>query len=314
MYSYENYTTVKREIEARRTAARAEADFKNARLRELSPEIAKIDEELSGTGLLLFQTACAGGDISPLKERNQQLCRNRRKIIKSLGYPEDYADVHYTCTECSDTGFVDGAKMCRCFREELIKATIISSGIGNLIQKQSFENFDLSLYGKDTPEYKRMARNLEAAREYAKSFGKNRGNLLLIGNTGTGKTHISTAIAKEIISAGYDVVYDSVQNIVTEFENDRFHSGYGQLPKSTKFLECDLLIIDDLGTEFISQFTVSCLYNLLNTRQNRGLATLISTNLSPKELSDTYTDRIYSRLIGGYQILSFEGKDRRLGG
>jgi DNA replication protein DnaC len=139
--------------------------------------------------------------------------------------------------------------------------------------------------------------------------------LLLIGKTGTGKTHISTAIAREIISQGFDVVYDSAQNIVADFEADKFRSGYGTEPKSEKYLECDLLIIDDLGTEFSSQFTVSCLYNLINTRANRAMATIISTNLSAEELARKYEDRIYSRLVGvGTRVLVFEGRDRRIFG
>lgn len=314
MYSYENYNSVKQEIERRRTQARAEADRRSALMRELSPEIAKIDEELAGTGLLIFKTACSGGDIAPIRKRNQELCRRRREIIKSLGYSEDYTDVHYTCTECSDTGFVDGAKMCKCFREQLVRATIVSSGIGNLIEKQSFENFSLEYYKSSPDEYKRMSANLESAKKYAKDFGKAGGNLILMGGTGTGKTHISTAIAKEVISAGYDVIYDSIQNIISDFEYDRFRAGYAQsVPKSEKYTECDLLIIDDLGTEFSNQFSVSCLYNLINTRQNKGLSTIISTNLSPVELTGTYDGRICSRIFGCYQILQFVGSDRRIG-
>lgn len=314
MYSYENYSKVKEEIERRRLAARAEADARNRLLREKSSEIAKIDEELSGTGLLLFKTACSGGDISPIRARNQELCTRRREIIKALGYPEDYTDVHYTCPECSDTGFIGGERMCHCFREALIKATIASSGIGRLMEKQSFENFNLDVYKENPESYERMKQILENAKEYVSNFSKQRGNLLLIGKTGTGKTHISTSIAKEIISQGYDVIYDSTQNIVSDFETDKFRSGYREsAPKSEKYLECDLLIIDDLGTEFSSQFTVSCLYNLINTRQNRGLATVISTNLTPKELASTYEDRIYSRIVGSdYRVLPFMGKDIRI--
>ena len=113
---------------------------------------------------------------------------------------------------------------------------------------------------------------------------------------------------------GFEVIYDSSQNIVSAFEQDRFKSGYGPYePKGDKYLECDLLILDDLGTEFVNQFTVSCLYNLINTRQNRGLSTLISTNLSPKEITDKYEDRIYSRLMGrDSKIILFVGKDARL--
>jgi DNA replication protein DnaC len=315
MYSYENYDKVKFELERRRRAAVAEADARSADLRERSPELREIDAELSGTGLLLFKTACSGGDIAPIRERNQYLVEKRKNIIKSLGYPEDYTDVHYTCKNCSDTGFIGGTKMCSCFREALIKATIASSGIGELIDKQTFENFDLNWYKGEESVLENMSANLAAAKSYVKNFAKKRSNLLLIGKTGTGKTHISTAIAREIISQGFDVVYDSAQNIVADFEADKFRSGYGTESRSEKYLECDLLIIDDLGTEFSSQFTVSCLYNLINTRANRAMATIISTNLSAEELARKYEDRIYSRLVGvGTRVLVFEGRDRRIFG
>ena len=315
MYSYENYHKVKSEIEERRLSAIAAAEARSAEVRALSPEIAEIDRELSGTGLLIFRTAINGGDVAPIKERNQALNKRRRELIVSLGLPEDYADVHYSCASCSDTGYIDGTRMCSCFKEGLIKATIASSGIGRLIEQQSFDNFSLGVYADNEKERSRMEKNLEAAREYVESFAKSRGNLLLIGNTGTGKTHISTAIAREIISRGYDVIYDSAQNILADFDDDQFRRRYDEEPKGTKYLECDLLIIDDLGTEFSTQFSLSCLYNLLNTRQNRGLATVISTNLSPEELARKYEDRIYSRIIGrDTKILAFVGKDRRING
>ena len=302
-------------IEKRRTDAIALADSRSALLREESEEIRVIDEELSKTGLNLFKIACEGGDIAPLKERNQALVKKRREIIKSLGYPENYTDLTYTCKACSDTGFIGGTKMCQCLKEVMIKERIAASGIGELIDKQSFENFDLTRYAYDETVGTKMRANLAAAKNYVKNFGRERGNLLLIGSTGTGKTHISTSIARELIHKGYDVIYDSAQNIVSDFEADRFRSGYGYYePKAEKHLECDLLIIDDLGTEFSSQFTLSTIYNLLNSRQNKGLATVISTNLSPAELASRYEDRIYSRIIGsGCKVLAFVGKDNRIG-
>ena len=308
------YKRARAEIEKRRTDAIALADSRSALLAEESEEIRAIDKELSGTGLALFKIACEGGDIAPLKARNQELVKKRREIIKSLGYPEDYSDLSYTCKVCSDTGYVDGAMMCSCLRELIIKERIRESGIGNLIEKQSFDNFDLSVYSYDEAVATKMRANLAAAKNYVKNFGRERGNLLLIGKTGTGKTHISTAIARELIHKGYDVIYDSAQNIISDFEADRFRSGYGTAePKAEKHLECTLLIIDDLGTEFASQFTLSTLYNLLNARQNKGLATIISTNLSPDELAKRYEDRIYSRIIGSSsRVLAFVGKDRRV--
>ena len=316
MYNYEKYTAVKAEIERRRLAAEAEADARSAELREKSPEIAEIDSELSGTGMRLFKAALSGEDLTPLKERNQELNKKRRRIIVSLGYPEDYTDVHYTCSKCKDTGYIGGTKVCSCLREELIKATIASSGIGNLIEKQSFENFELGLYENDSDAYRIMKNNLETAKKFAFGFKDNPGSLLFVGKTGTGKTHLSTAIAREVIKSGFDVIYDTTQNIISDFETDRFKNAYSQTePISNKYLECDLLIMDDLGAEFVTQFTVSCLYNLINTRQNRGLSTIISTNLEQKELLERYEDRICSRLIGsGYRVLFFTGPDRRIHG
>ena len=313
MYARENYAKVKNIIEQRRLSAIAKADDRNLEVAALSEDIRIIDKELRGTGLLLFKTACEGGDITPIRERNLFLGEQRRAALKKIGLPEDYTEVHYNCSECSDTGFV-GGKMCKCFREMLITENIKSSGMGKLIEKQSFSNFDLERYRDDEDNYQRMKNNLAEAKEFVKNFGSVPKTMLFIGSTGTGKTHLSTAIAKALIEKGCEVLYDSSQNIVSAFEKDRFKSGYGPYePLGDKYLECELLILDDLGTEFINQFTVSCLYNLINTRQNKGLATIISTNLSATDLTKKYEDRIYSRIMGSdSKIMLFKGKDQRL--
>lgn len=314
MYSRDNYKEAREEIEARRANAEHIADERNAELRIMYSEIKEIDDELTGTGLALFKLACSGGDIAPLRARNEELTARRRKILVGLGYPADYTDIHYTCEICSDTGFV-GTKMCKCLKELLITKNIKSSGMGRLIERQSFDNFDLEWYRDDAAVYERMCNYVKTAKEFARKFAAHSDNLLFIGATGTGKTHLSTSIAREVIHQGYEVVYDSMQNIISDYEDERFHSGYGAKESKTyKYTDCDLLIIDDLGTEFINQFSTSTLYNLLNTRKNKGLSTIISTNLSAKELATKYEGRIVSRIIGSdYKVLFFGGRDHRVG-
>ena len=314
MYTREIYNKVKEEIRRRRDEARVTVDIRESLLREKSPEIKEIDSELERTGLLIFKTAVSGKDITPIRERNKLLMQKRADILKKLGYPEDYTEPQYTCKLCSDSGYtIDGA-MCSCMKELLRIESIKASGIGRLIEKQSFDNFDIAWY-TDGDERDRMEYNFIRTKNFAESFSPSSGkNLLLIGKTGTGKTHLSTAIAKAVIEKGFSVLYDSTQNILSAFESDKFRSPRDESEfKSDKYLETDLLILDDLGAEFTTQFTVSCLYNLLNTRYNRGLSTVISTNLSDEELQAKYEDRIFSRLIGqDTEILLFVGRDKRI--
>lgn len=313
MYSRENYQEAKRIIEERRVSAEAEADIRNAQVRSSYPAVAEIDKELTGTGLALFKLACAGGDIEPLKRRNLELVAKRRALLEEYGLGADYTDVKYTCPECKDTGY-KGSTVCRCLKEMVVRMNIASSGMGTLVDKQTFENFDLEWYADDARAYALMKNNLGAARSFVEGLDAIGGNLLLIGTTGTGKTHISSAVAGEALKRGFDVVYDSAQTVVDAFADDRFRGGYRQTePKADKYNECELLIIDDLGAEFVNQFSISVLYNLLNLRINRGLSTVVSTNLSAKDLLEKYEGRIHSRLIGGdFRVLQFVGKDHRI--
>ncbi len=318
-YNKENYVRIREEYAKKNLLAKEAAEGRLRELHMIYPELEKIDRVLSETGFNILRAAMQGKEglderIAALKEENLSLREARAAYLESIGYPADYTAVKYECNTCSDTGFI-GTKMCDCLKRALVLAGYESSGIGNLIRTQSFDTFRLDYYNRSSEEHTNMEMILCACKEYAKSFnGKSSENLFFCGTTGLGKTHLSTAIAKTVIENGYDVVYDTAQNILSDFEFERFGRSYGDASESRtdKYFDCDLLIIDDLGTEMTNQFTVSCLYNIINTRINHSKSMLISTNLAQNEIRERYSDRITSRLFGDFMVMRFVGKDIRL--
>lgn len=281
---------------------------------EKIPSLRALDRELSATGLKIFEASFLGKEgleerINIIKEENQALLKKRAELLESNGFASDYTDMKYECDICQDQGYVNG-KMCSCLRNALVTKQLEMSGVGQLILNQSFNNFSLEFYPQE--ERENMTCILEDLKKYAANFKNECANMLFVGGTGLGKTHLSTALAKAIIEQGYNVIYETATNIFADFENDRFRDRYnGEEPISTKYLECDLLIIDDLGTEVVTNFSVSCLYNLLNTRLNKRLPTICSTNLSSADIRKLYNDRITSRIFGDFEIKLFKGTDIR---
>ena len=310
-YNRENYIKLKAEYEHKNLKAKEAAEARALDVSFTHPDIAAIERELSLTSIKILRAASDGESFVELRGKVEELRAKKAELLRQYGYPEDYLDVAYECKECSDTGYV-GTSMCHCFKRALVLAGYESSGIGALIKKQSFDNFSFDYYKKDEQTLSTMKANCAIMREFAESFGDETGkNLLLMGGTGLGKTHLSSAVAGRVIERGYDVCYESAPNVFSHFEQERFVRD-GDERKTDRYFECELLIVDDLGTESITQYSVSCLYNLINTRINRGLSTIISTNLTPAELVSKYTDRITSRLMGEYHPLRFSGKDIRL--
>lgn len=269
-------------------------------------------------GVTLLRTAVGGGPnaaerLAALREQNETLQTARGEFLTAHGYPADYSDVHYACERCGDTGYVD-TKMCDCMRRALVLAGFESSGLGQLLETQTFENFSLDYYRQKPEQYATMQRNYETLYRYAHAFtSAHCHNIALFGGTGLGKTHLSSAVARVVIERGYDVCYTTAVGLIADYEYDRFKSGRDEDSAMLldRYTDCDLLIIDDLGTEVMNQFTVSVLYNLINTRLNRAKSTILSTNLTQKELRDRYWDRITSRIFGEYQPLVFAGVDVR---
>lgn len=311
MYNAENFRKVREEYNLKRNNAMADADRRKQEIWAISPEIKQIDAALSKTGLKIFGIACKGenveSQVDDLRLESKAMLEDRREILNMLGYPADYTDVHYECENCMDTGYVD-TKMCHCMRKRLIKRGFLTSGLGYLIEKQTFENLDASYYG-DESQHMRLV--IDRLKEYAFGFSDNSENLLIFGGTGLGKTHIASAIAKVVIEQGYDVFYESALNIIYDFDAEQF-GGKERGSRTDKYFDCELLIIDDLGTEMTNQFTQMWLYNLINTRINKCKPTIISTNLKQEDLQEKYEPRIVSRIVGSYRTIPLKGEDVRI--
>ncbi len=306
-------------LEKRRRKAERTQLARRIEVSERIPEITKYEAQLSSTGLAVVKAIGMGENaeeyIQQLSELNLSIQEKIRQALSENGYSEDYLEIPYTCSICSDTGFSNGY-VCEC-RKELLKQ-LAKDELSAVSESEncSFDNFSIEYYPEPidaalgvSPQ-KRMKSIAEYCKCYAEDFDTDSESLYMHGATGLGKTHLSLAIANVVAEKGYRVIYDTAQNIFSSLEKEKFsYSGNGEREK--EILDCDLLIIDDLGSEFSTQFTSAAIYNIINTRINRSKPVIISTNLTENELEAKYTQRVTSRIIGNYVSLLFLGRDIR---
>ena len=311
----------------RRRLRETESERRRAEIRAALPQVAKLEGELSGTMAGVIAAALRHGSdpapaIEQLKQKNLELQRRRAQLLTDAGYPADALDDRPCCPRCGDSGWV-GTQMCTCLRqlctEEQIKELSKLLDLG----EQSFERFSLDYYSPLPPEgggkspRERMKSIFQICRLYANMFPEFRyENLFLTGAPGLGKTFLSACIARTVSERGYSVVYDTAVNIFTRFEERKFardrQGAEDARDETRRYLHCDLLILDDLGSEMTTPFIQSALYTLINTRLTAQRRTVISSNLSMAEVYRRYSPQIASRLEGEYQVLFFQGEDIRL--
>lgn len=314
-YSKETYKKAEQELAQRRNRALAEREDRHRIAVESVPEILETEERMSAAGLATIKALGMGAVdakeyIRKLSEINLNAQAQRRMFLKKAGFPEDWLDVHYSCPKCEDKGFVNGI-MCDCFKD-LLKSLEYEKLCSKLpVGSCRFDNFKLNYYpdGAGTSPRRRMESVLNYCKTYATDFSRRSPSLLLYGKTGLGKTHLSLAVAGKAVESGYGVIYTSAQNLFNKLEKEKFGRSDGNTEET--ILDCDLLIIDDLGAEFTTQFTVSALYNIINSRELEGKPTIISTNLTPEQLTSTYSERIASRILSNFVMLYFDGSDIR---
>lgn len=314
---------VVRRARQRLAQAKSDRELENRehllRAYETAPRLKEIDHQLRLTMAKAAQAVFSGGDAETLmaqaKEENQTLQREREWILETT-FEEGYLDDSPICDHCGGSGYV-GSAMCECLRElcrqeQKKELTVLAAG------RENFDQFRLDYYSAETDPKLGvspravMEKTFQTCRRYAYSFSMKSGNLLFSGNTGLGKTFLSACIARTVADSGYSVVYESAGKLFTVLERARFESSEENRRAAEKYSACDLLIVDDLGTELPGQFVTAALYTLVNDRLLEGKPTIISTNLSSEDLSRRYSPQIASRLRGSYRRVAFVGDDIRL--
>ena len=319
--SNSQYNAIMLDYERRQIDNRHSQEQRVEEIYQRIPAVREIDHTV---GLKAVERArqLLGGDIAArerLKREIAELGEQRTALLTAYGYPENYLEMSYTCGDCKDTGYIEGKK-CHCFKRAQMKLLYAQSNIDQIVKKENFSTFSYDCFddrqvipevGMTAAQY--MKGVAKQCFRFARELGKKGGNILFTGNTGVGKTFLTNCIAKEAMDSYYSVLYLSANDLFEVFSKNRFESRSEEEIRDTyqSILECDLLIIDDLGTEINNSFTSSQLFYCINDRLASSRSTIISTNLSVNMLRDNYTDRVTSRIISGYRIIPLYGEDLR---
>ncbi len=310
------YVLASRELEEIRLSNKAEEHRRHMEVCGKIPGFSEVESQLmkNGTRLLgCILDKC--NSFEDIKASIKELQKKKAELLVENGFAPDYTDEIFSCRICRDTGFVEGRR-CECLKNLISKNIGANSNLTEFMRSQTFESFDMSLFEAQKENSGRVMKVMQVvcdtAITFAENFDINHENLLLLGNAGTGKTFVSSCIANRALERGKTVYYQTAYRLFEIFEAAKFGKGDEDTPDIVKYVyDVDLLIIDDLGTEFITQFTSATLFDIINARITAGKSTVISTNLSFETLAEMYSQRITSRFMGEYKILQTLGADIR---
>ena len=310
-----------RTLEQHRTAAERALAQRREIACEKIPALQKLSEQIALSGSAVVNAIGAGQDateyLALLAQQNTAAQAEQARLLQENGFPADYLQPQHECDACRDTGFVRGLR-CACFTTLLQSLAYDELSMDTPLDQSNFAQFSLDYYAT-APDpatglipRKTMEGILRFCEQYAAHFNARSKSLLFTGPTGLGKTHLSLAIAQQAIAGGFTVIYGSAQNLLGRLEREHF-ARFNERSNDTEraMLSCDLLILDDLGAEFSTSFTQSCIYNIVNTRLMAAQPVIINTNIGPAQLNEKYGERVTSRVIGNYTVLRFLGADVR---
>lgn len=296
--------------------------YRTKELYSAIPALSALDDEVSRVSISSISAIFDGQDAELIKAESAQklsaIKSKRTQLIVDAGFPFDYLEPPYDCPDCKDTGYINGSR-CHCFKQAAINLVYSQSNVNTIFSRENFDNFDINLYDDDyynesSPDSARVCaqKAYETATNFVQNFKREGGNLMLLGQTGCGKTFLSNCIAKALLDDGVSVIYFTSYELFQIFEQQTFKKDSDAEDISNQIFDCDLLIIDDLGTEFTNSFTNSKLFHCLNERLLKNKSIIISTNLSPNELAERYSDRILSRIFSKFKFIQLIGRDIRV--
>lgn len=318
--SNSQYDEIMRSYEQRQLHNKHILDERIAKAYSREPQLKEIDDAIASDSLasarkLLEGDSCA---IDELKTQIANYRTKRAQLLTSLGYPADYFQPIYTCADCKDTGYINGQK-CHCLKQAIIDVVYTQSNIREILSRENFSTFSYDYFSDDDINpttglscLQTMKKAVMESQRFVDDFDHKPKNLFFYGDTGVGKTFLSNCVAKELLDRGYSVIYFTAFQLFDILSKGVFEKDADAIAAHENIFDCDLLIIDDLGTEFANSFTTSQLFLCINERILRQKSTIISTNLNMNQMVDIYSERTLSRISSNYTIIKLFGDDIRI--